>query len=1096
MQAINSNDRESLRLYGILLAELLDDPVQGQQYIEMSKTGVTLNVQHSTESIKKDILSIAKNGAPTVLAVPVENKGAYITQISNSVVRHFGYEKFDLISKSVSVLLPVILQEQHTKCVEEFLKEKNYSRSQETRKISGIAMGKTGFVFPCNLMVSYMPSLSFDTVLSVRFKVRSYRSYTGIFLTDRMLDILNVSSEVIKIFNFNDRETTILKNSFKLKKEERYNLADFVKELCKEEKNRQDLDYDQAYPKNSKASVLSNKSVDPLKLEEERAEELIAPFLNKSNNCSIVPAEAFRHLRNHQRNVKKTLSNKKFQRALPEESPGLAAPGRTPKCKVAKMAISRLTFKKTQTDFLLVRVNLDLSVHQTFSNLFFKPYTGSFSFNPAKFFIELDKKRRRQKGETSDGENSLANVTDKNLSPDRSKPKKPKKKKLTENLEASSSNEIEESLNFYSSGVATYRLDCKTYTLRILKKPEWLSIKNIEEIVQDTILDEEYDFDEVNEEDNEELKKIGINKSEILSKSPGQTFKASGNRSLRLNSLSLLLMHVVFTVISLVNYKEFFSTNNSNLKTISLIGRSMNYTITTADIITKYILFTKEAFDAKGLRNFNRVYSEMDSKEALLAGIFDTVKKNTEMALELNQEINRILAAETFTRPEATMPEYYFLNMSYIENEQSLVFKTLQTNALEGNLQLLSSLHSISSNRESVKSLFSEDVYFFIYNSMNDYVQLSLRILKNSAKTLTGNSFLSFQIPVLVISAFTYGFIVFFIYRRILDMMNKSNDILFEFLYIPSSESQQIVKKCDNFVKNIKSNIVNDAEEKEEELYMIKESKKNNNNIFRNKAKKASQAKKTVVFATVIILVLLHLYFDVIFILELNYFDDYDKFVINFSDLNNLILSVNLLATTVKVMLLDKPFKIQNTMIMEKCRNLFPELIEAYNIAIFQINIDDSFSAKFVDYLNNELLDIPLKGYSDAIYINMNPNIQNTFDYAMMNFYENCYNIYANVLIDGRFKFQLDSAEDDSKIYNMVNSEDLSMLDIVKTELILPFLTKRFIEIGEDLIYNNSNFEFLMTVWFLSLGLVIIFGYLIIYLPIENGMLEEVILFI
>jgi hypothetical protein len=70
MQALNPNDKESLRLYGQFLIDILNEKTNGQQFIDKSKEAI--NNYNNIKFFKNDIFSLASDGSPCILASPVE----------------------------------------------------------------------------------------------------------------------------------------------------------------------------------------------------------------------------------------------------------------------------------------------------------------------------------------------------------------------------------------------------------------------------------------------------------------------------------------------------------------------------------------------------------------------------------------------------------------------------------------------------------------------------------------------------------------------------------------------------------------------------------------------------------------------------------------------------------------------------------------------------------------------------------------------------------------------------------------------------------------------------------------------------------------
>ena len=66
MQALNQNDKESLRLYGQFLIDILNEKSNGELFIDKSKEAISN--YNNIKFFKNDILSISSDGSPCILA--------------------------------------------------------------------------------------------------------------------------------------------------------------------------------------------------------------------------------------------------------------------------------------------------------------------------------------------------------------------------------------------------------------------------------------------------------------------------------------------------------------------------------------------------------------------------------------------------------------------------------------------------------------------------------------------------------------------------------------------------------------------------------------------------------------------------------------------------------------------------------------------------------------------------------------------------------------------------------------------------------------------------------------------------------------------
>lgn len=230
LQSLNPNDKESLRLCGLFMIEILNDKERGKQLLQKSKEIITSNVS-SIRFFKNDINYYTSDGNPCILATTSETYGAIIAQITVSAIRLFGYSKQELVGKNVSILLPPIFREKHFDILKNYIKNKGTSKVNDKKRIVSFAMAKSNFIFPVTLYMDFLPSLNTDPCIAVVFKKEKRYNYVGYMITNLELDVVNITSECIKLFNLSEKLLNILKNWYKIPKDERISLKNMILEL-------------------------------------------------------------------------------------------------------------------------------------------------------------------------------------------------------------------------------------------------------------------------------------------------------------------------------------------------------------------------------------------------------------------------------------------------------------------------------------------------------------------------------------------------------------------------------------------------------------------------------------------------------------------------------------------------------------------------------------------------------------------------------------------------------------------------------------------------------------------------------------------------
>lgn len=230
LQSLNPNDKESLRLCGLFMLEILNDKERGKQLLQKSKEIIISNVS-SIRFFKNDINYYTSDGNPCILATTSETYGAIIAQMTTSAVRLFGYSKQELVGKNVNSLLPPIFREKHFDMLKNYIKDKGASKVNDKKRIVSFAMAKSGYIFPITLYLEFLPSLNSDPCIAVVFKKEKKYNYVGFMITNLELEVVNITSECIKLFNLSEKLLTILKNWFKIPKDERITLKNMILEL-------------------------------------------------------------------------------------------------------------------------------------------------------------------------------------------------------------------------------------------------------------------------------------------------------------------------------------------------------------------------------------------------------------------------------------------------------------------------------------------------------------------------------------------------------------------------------------------------------------------------------------------------------------------------------------------------------------------------------------------------------------------------------------------------------------------------------------------------------------------------------------------------
>ena len=119
--------------------------------------------------------------------------------------------------------------------------------------------------------------------------------------------------------------------------------------------------------------------------------------------------------------------------------------------------------------------------------------------------------------------------------------------------------------------------------------------------------------------------------------------------------------------------------------------------------------------------------------------------------------------------------------------------------------------------------------------------------------------------------------------------LSMMNGILPEFLQISPTQAQFIVRKCENFVKNVRINNMDEDEEDKEEEIDLKDVKRNKS-ALKEKLSKSSTGYNYIIVIMVLVYIILELYFDVIYVIVNNHQQNLGQYfnIYNATQYNNI----------------------------------------------------------------------------------------------------------------------------------------------------------------------------------------------------------------
>ena len=146
-----------------------------------------------------------------VLYTNTNEKGkTSILQYSNSLTYLIGYQKFELINKSFSTLLPPIMAECNSRLIEDYLKsfttqnnsEKDSLHSLDRQKTFILIKSKMGYIIPFNVRYTFYDNNDFSNnfLIKTKYESRDVKStYAYYLLTKPDFTLENISSSAIHL---------------------------------------------------------------------------------------------------------------------------------------------------------------------------------------------------------------------------------------------------------------------------------------------------------------------------------------------------------------------------------------------------------------------------------------------------------------------------------------------------------------------------------------------------------------------------------------------------------------------------------------------------------------------------------------------------------------------------------------------------------------------------------------------------------------------------------------------------------------------------------------------------------------------------------
>lgn len=960
MQSIKPKDKESLQIYGDFLIDILNEKTLGQSYIDRSNE---INVQGvQLKLFDNDISKLSDDGSPVIISsIGVDENNLIITQITAGITRLFGYPKLDLIGKDINVLLPEELRKNHNEVVNRYIKINMNVKNIEERKITGLAMHKAGYIFPVKMSCVLMPNLTSSANVAMIFRKEQQYSfnYNGYFLTNKELDILYFSSQCSKMFEFNERILWKIKNTKKIKSEERVKLSDLIDEF-------------------------QNDDIDSYINEPHKVVHIVKGAFNTKRSSNEYPIEETNTKFSLLKSTKflENITKRKLKALQQSKKNVLLFSNPNNQINQVYLTIHPIKFRQKESEFFSIKIQYKLqysnmpnspfmSPNVTYNNsalspsispynpsssvlfspqkvsnqIMSKPYVFDFKFYSDQI-VKYDKSKHHYCIDFNHILNSPNKIYLKHVSLFQ--------KKITSKVNSMSSNSsmseeessedsgrrnyllednIYNTFNFknYGIGIQFFGIDEKTMTIepnRELSR-QGKKCQELENFFDDDTmkyndyLDE--DDDELNDKIKYEIKKIDIFSSYNDNKIPSNVMH------LRISSFFGIVCFIIISTLSYIYYTDYLDKCETYTKGLSRISSLLNYTITSSDFVFDYLLLTQNRFlfsNDQLIEFQNVILAKLNSNAKEISNIISVVDKENIISKVTEKVENKFkIDVASHSDEQFFNDSPLLLNLTHLvvfeQITGEVVFAEESIHFNEATFRLMSSIFSLTQYYNYETTFFDKDAFFLCFNSVNNYFSGAMKFMSyisNVIQEFTPGSTQLILIHISIGLALILYIGFFFLLRT---PLMKMNTILMEIITVKNDEVQYIVKQGENFSKKIMKSGMNNLmeneeenskeEERENEFDKLKEkdtqSNEENANIkkkkrsmkyLRKKLKRPITDDLIILFMELIVFSITVLYFVIQYIIVHGFNANLDQFVSLFSISYYYIADVNLISNSVK----------------------------------------------------------------------------------------------------------------------------------------------------------------------------------------------------
>ena len=628
----------------------------------------------------------------------------------------------------------------------------------------------------------------------------------------------------------------------------------------------------------------------------------------------------------------------------------------------------------------------------------------------------------------------------------------------------------------YSLGVVCYKIELDFF--KIIRNPindvrrigELVDLTETDTVLSDAAIDLD-DKEENNEVNTNDKNKIEIKKSLILSKSIKSD--SSSALYLKISSFLFIMLHIVLSLISYLFYSTSIDYTSDLILGYSYLRSQYNLTVTSVDTLLDLIVVT------------NPYFSSLKDKSQIELLYYQYLTTNSDSVYELNRNFNSIYSIFSNNNTITS-------NLNQIISFQTFTHDNIQIKSYnknltitEGIIEAMSSLFSISKKADYNIDIQTPEVLYFITNVLNT-LYYSLTSILNSYVNYFDNISQSSHYIILITAGIVNIIGSLIIYFVLIATLTKMNIILLEFLSIKPQEAQKIIKKCENFIKNVRINNTEDEDEdeKDEDLQNLKR----DNKSLREKLKQSKNGYYFIIFTIVLVVVILMIYYIIMIVLYNNYTAKAKSFINLYNKLDDINIYSNLINSEIKLLALNSNMTINKLSIQDNIDYNF-DMIKA-TFVDFKIFLTQDYisSRNFTDILNNQLL-INLNN-STLLSISANNTIspnQTTSLYSNTNTYSYVINELINnkKILYNEILYRKQVYSDPNQVFTALNLPYFSKihyLDNIVVDKIIE-VTKKIL--FEDISITHRDFSNFNLVLFISYTLIALVIYLLIWKPLE-----------